>query len=294
MGFFKTLFTGKEDTEEEKVEQKKESDFNVFKYDGIQAFRMGQFDYAIACFERALDIHDDCETQRYYANALLSKNDIEGAIEEFELLLNDLPDDMSIKVGLADLYFQTENYDKMTTMCDEVMKADDSLGTPHYLMAKMHHAQKDYINAVAQATLAISKSEDFDEAYLLRSQILFEMQQYEEAEKDIDVILAKQPENDEVLMMKAGCLEIMHKDDEAKETYRKVISLNPFIHKAYIQLGGILMREGNKTEAAKVVEEGLAMNPEEMKEFTGEYTNWEAKMRESLNALNPYQLGVHL
>lgn len=294
MGFFKTLFTGKEETAEEKEEQKKENDFNVFKYDGIQAFRMGQYDYAIACFERALDIRDDCETQRYYANALYSKNDIEGAIEEYELLMESQPEDLSIKVGLADMYYQTEKYDKMTDICNAVMQADQTIGMPHYLMAKMHHAQKDYINAVAQATLAISKADDFDQAYLLRSQVLFEMQQYEEAEKDIDVILAKEPENDEVLMMKAGCLEVMHKDTEAKDTYRKVITLNPFIHKAYIQLGGILMREGNKTEAAKVVEEGLAMNPEEMKDFTGEYTNWEAKMRESFNALNPYQLGIHL
>lgn len=294
MGFFKTLFTGKEETEEEKKEQRQKNDFDMFKYDGIQAARMGRLDYAMECFERALAIHDDSETRRYYANALLRDNDIEGAIEEFENLRNLEPDDASVVLSLADLYFQIEDYDKMEEACNATIEKDASLAMPHYLLAKKYNAQGDMINAVAQATQAIANKDDFDDAYLLRAQILFQMQQFADAEKDIDVILEANAESDDVMMMKAECCEALGKTDEAKEFYNKVIEFSPFTTKAYLNLGNILYKEGKNEEAAHIVEEGLKLAPDEMKNINGEYTNWEEKMKDAYNALNPMGLNVNL
>ena len=78
MGFFKTLFTGKEETEEEKQEQMAKNQFDVFKYDGIQAQRIGKMDYALECYKRALAIQDDTETRVIYASALMSMDNLEA------------------------------------------------------------------------------------------------------------------------------------------------------------------------------------------------------------------------
>lgn len=287
MGFFKTLFTGKEDTEEKKNEQKAQNSFDIFKYDGIQALHIGKTDYAIACFEHALEIQEDTEIHRQYANALLQKNDISGATEELEVILQTKPENKEIILTLAELYYQEEQYEKIIEACNTVINLDASLAAPHYIMAKMYRAKEDYINAIAQATQAITKNTKYNEAYLLRAQVLFAMQQYKEAEVDIDVILSQNPDNDEFLEIKAECCEAQEKIEEAKEHYNKVIELNPFLTKAYIQLGGILTKEGKKEEAAMIVEEGMKLAPDELKGITGEYTNIEEKMHNTYNSINP-------
>ena len=108
MGFFKSLFTGKEETEEEKQEQQKQNQFDVFKYDGIQAQRIGKIDYALECFRRALDLQDDTETRVIYANALIAKDDLEAGAAQLEKVREKDPETIDVLLTLADLYFQLE------------------------------------------------------------------------------------------------------------------------------------------------------------------------------------------
>ncbi len=289
MGFFKTLFTGKEETEEEKQEQKKENDFDVFKYDGVKAMQIGKVDYAIACFDRALQIKDDVETHRFYANALLQKNDIEHAISQLEAVRTAEPENTETILALAELYYQTEAYDKLNEACQKAMEINPSLAAPHFILAKMQNVQKDHINAIAQLTQAIALKEDFADAYLLRAQVLFSMQQYSEAEKDIDIVISQNDSNDETLEMKAECCQALGKNEEAKTYYNKVIELNPYFTKAYLQLGQLLKEEGNTEEAAKIVEEGLKLQPDALKDVNGNYTNMETKMQETYDSINPFK-----
>jgi tetratricopeptide (TPR) repeat protein len=296
MGFFKSLFTGKEETEEEKQEQQKQNQFDVFKYDGIQAQRIGKIDYALECFRRALDLQDDTETRVIYANALIAKDDLEAGAEQLEKVREKDPENIDVLLTLADLYFQLEQYEQMETLCNAALQVDDKVAATHYLLAKMYKAKGDMINAVAQCTLAITKQQDapYADAYYLRAQLLMEMQQYTEAQADVDVILQLDEENDEYLMLKGECCEALQKSEEAKECYLKVKELNPYITKAYIRLGAILMAEGKKEEAAKIVEEGLQLAPDELKNVNGEYSNVEQEMRDAYKAMDPLGFNVGL
>ena len=85
MGFFKSLF-GKEESPEEKQEQSEQYQFEVLTYDGTQALRVGKVDYGIACLTRALEIKEDEDARRTLASALLHKDDLEGAQEQYEKL----------------------------------------------------------------------------------------------------------------------------------------------------------------------------------------------------------------
>ena len=294
MGFFKSLFTGKEETEEEKQEQQKQNQFDVFKYDGIQAQRIGKIDYALECFRRALDLQDDTETRVIYANALIAKDDLEAGAAQLEKVREKDPENIDVLLTLADLYFQLEQYEQMETLCNAALQVDDKVAATHYLLAKMYKAKGDMINAVAQCTLAITKQQDapYADAYYLRAQLLMEMQQYTDAQADVDVILQLDEENDEYLMLKGECCEALQKSEEAKECYLKVKELNPYITKAYIRLGAILMAEGKKEEAAKIVEEGLQLAPDELKNVNGEYTNVEQEMRDAYKTMDPLGFNV--
>ena len=275
MGFFKTLFTGKEDTPEEKAQEKQRNDFDMFKYDGIQALRMRQTDFAIACFNHALDIHDDAETRQNLVNAYMSKDDIDNAIDQLEHLVGLLPDNPAFAISLAELQYQHELYEEAQQTCNEAIEHFDTLAQPHHIMAKIHHAHGNLIEAVAEATIAISKQDDFAEAYLLRAAILAKMGQYAEAETDADKVLTIMPDSDEALTIKAQCCIATGRADEAEQTYRQIIGINPFHADAYISLGQLLMQQGRTEEATRLAEEALQNVPEQMEGINGNFSNKE-------------------
>ena len=65
MGFFKSFFSGKPANPEEEKQKNNQKNFEIFKYDGMRAQRMGRADYAIKCFTEALALQEDFETMWY-------------------------------------------------------------------------------------------------------------------------------------------------------------------------------------------------------------------------------------
>lgn len=269
---------------------KTKDDFNMFKYDGVQAMRIGRLDYAIECFERALAIRDDNETHQFYAQALIASDDLEGAIEELEFIHTSDPENTSNLVALADLYYQTENYDKLEEVCNQALNIQPDAPIPHYFLAKKMFIHKDYINAIAQVTMSITADNEYYEAYILRCKILCDMHQFADAEKDIDIVLRHTDENDETLLMKADICNYLGKDNEAEENYRKVIEFNPFVSDAYLKLGTLMMKLGRKKEAEELAKEAMEYAPQSIEEINGEFTNWEQKMKETYSAIDPFGL----
>lgn len=49
MGFFKSFFSGKSDSPANEKQKNEQKNFEIFKYDGMRAQRMGRTDYAIKC-----------------------------------------------------------------------------------------------------------------------------------------------------------------------------------------------------------------------------------------------------
>ena len=80
MGFFKSFFSGKPANPEEEKQKNNQKNFEIFKYDGMRAQRMGRTDYAIKCFTEALALQEDFETmgylvQVYIQSQAFGKND---------------------------------------------------------------------------------------------------------------------------------------------------------------------------------------------------------------------------
>lgn len=63
--FFKSFFSGKSETPESEKQKNDQKNFEIFKYDGLRAQRMGRPDYAVKCFTEALAIQKEFETMGY-------------------------------------------------------------------------------------------------------------------------------------------------------------------------------------------------------------------------------------
>ena len=75
--FFKSLFLGEvEETEEEKAARH----FDVLKYDGIKALKVGKNAYAVRCFNEALKFQEDVEILEHLSTAYTREEQMEDAI----------------------------------------------------------------------------------------------------------------------------------------------------------------------------------------------------------------------
>lgn len=257
MGFFKTLFSGKEESEEEKDAKRQENNFDVLKFDGIQALRIGRADYAIACLTHALDIKADAEAQTYLVNAYLRKGDIESAAEELEEMCGLYPNDARYPVTLADLLYQLERYDEMDDICQQAINIDPDLAGPYYHLARKQLTIGDYDHAEENVTLAIEKSETPHDALLLRAEILQKKENYEQALADVEQLIGNDSGDDEVLMQKGMILEAMGNVEEALTLYNNVLEENPFIPEAYAKIAGIQLNDGQLAEAAQTIDDAI-------------------------------------
>lgn len=300
MGFFKTLFGGKEETPEQKEEQKEQYNFEVLTYDAMQALRIGKTDYAIACLERALDIRDDEETRYRLALAYSQKDDLEAAAAEYHTLADMAPDNAAYPLGEADLRFQLEQYDAMQEACQRALAINAELASPHYLLAKQAMAQDDQSTALDHLNQALVAKEDYYEARLLRAEVMKALGRLDDADADLNQLMEADGEDvsDDVLLLKAQVMAAKGQTDDAINFYRQTIDLNPFLPAAYIELSNLYLQTGRGEQADAVIAEAieqLGVSPEDAEKLQqGEGIDMEEYMRNAYNVLNPYQLSIKL
>ena len=87
MNFLKSLFSGKSDTPDNEKKKNEQKNFEIFKYDGLRAQRMGRPDYAVKCFKEALAIEEDFETMGYLSHLYIQREEIEKARDLLEKMV---------------------------------------------------------------------------------------------------------------------------------------------------------------------------------------------------------------
>ena len=98
VNFFKSIFSGKEETEEELKARNEEKNFDILKYDGIRATKMcGKLPYAIKCFTEALNIKEDMETRTLLASTYLSFGKPEEALLQANKMVELEPENITAR-----------------------------------------------------------------------------------------------------------------------------------------------------------------------------------------------------
>ena len=124
MGFFKSFFSGKPDNPMAEQEKAKQKNFDIFKYDGMRAQRMGRQDYAIKCFTEALAIREDFETRSYLAQAYAQTNQLEQARQQLEQMVQLEPGHTSTFLTLANICYMQEDYPAMAEAAQKAAEAE--------------------------------------------------------------------------------------------------------------------------------------------------------------------------
>ena len=104
--FFKSFFSGKSETPESEKQKNDRKRFEIFKYDGLRAQRMGRPDYAVKCFTEALAIEEDFETMGYLSQLYIQTGETEKARELLEKMAIMEPHVTNTFLTLANVCFK--------------------------------------------------------------------------------------------------------------------------------------------------------------------------------------------
>ena len=254
MGIFSSLFGGSKKTEEEK-------NFDILKYDGIRAMRIGKLTYALKCFEEATAIQEDLETMQHQANTYIRVNRMDDARQLMNRMTEIASDQPLVFQSLASLCYMQEDYKGMDEACRKALALNDQDPATYFLSAKAAVGLSNGIQAIAMLTKAIMLNEEFVEASQMRAEILWTMRQAKDANEDIEKLLSMNPEDENALLLKGEILAVSGEEEKALELINQVLALNPFSEKAYLLKGSYFLAKQAFDKAIEVYDEALEINP---------------------------------
>ena len=260
MNLLKKLFAGNNEPEENVRHKNEERNFDILKYDGIRAQRIGKWIYAEKCFKEALNIRPDLETASLLVSTSLQLNKLEQAHEVLGQMISLEPQRLQSYLDLARVCYLQEHYDDMLATAQQAAQLVPDNETPYFLQAQAYHKLGDSIHTIVALTQAISRKEDFTGAYLMRGQELLEMKQYNEALEDVDFLLKHDTIDEEALRLAAEVQQGLGNEDEAVTYYKKVIDLTPFNDHSSAQIALIHARKKEYAQAFATLDEALEIN----------------------------------
>lgn len=292
MGFWKALLGGKDQTPEEEQQEREQRNFDLLKYDGVKAMKIGQPDYAVKCYREALKIKEDPEVRDYLSQALIQKGELAEAAEQLKLLAEAEPNNEAIVLRTAQVAYMMEDYAQMETACERAMQINPSSAIAHYLKAQACLGQQNVVEAIAMLTKTISLQEENADAYLLRAQTLLAMGDVKGAADDAAWLLENAGDHEEVLLLNARVAARRQLTDEALAFYDQVTEVNPFSIEAYQERGQLRFNLGDKAGAEQDMQKVLELNPNALADVNGEYSaeGIEQRVRQAYSVANPLGL----
>ncbi len=261
MGFFKSFFSGKKESPAEIKQKTEQKNFEIFKYDGMRAQRMGRRDYAEKCFKEALAIRQDFETMGYLSQLYIQTNQLDEARPLLEQMVQMEPKHTATLLTLANVCYMQEDYAAMADYAKRVIEIEEGNAMAHYLLGRASNGQNDGIMCIAHLTKAILLNDTFTEARLLRAEALFKMHQYKEAMEDIDAILAQDEADEPALLLRGQIRQATGNPADAEADYRLITELNPFNEQAFLCLGKLYIEQNKLSEAIALFDEAIEQNP---------------------------------
>lgn len=267
--FFTSLFSSS--SVEESTDGISKSDrkkFDILKYDGVRAQKIGKLPYAIKCFTEALAIQEDLETMSYLVGAYTMVHEPEKALEVLDEMVAINPEQLNTLFTRVSVLFLLNRDEEAVEECNRIISYDPSNHLAFHLMGRARKNKGDLELALGDISKAIELNADFLDAYLLRSEIYLKMENGVSALKDIEEVIAREAEEENACLLR-GTIHVFLKDmTAAEEDFYKVLELNPFNEDASLQLAELLVATDRLTEALEVLDDLVELSPSLSKAYS--------------------------
>ncbi|MEO0185631.1 MAG: tetratricopeptide repeat protein, partial [candidate division WOR-3 bacterium] len=224
---------------------------------------LGQYDNAIADFNRAIEINPSLELSYFDRGTVYEHLGFyDKAISDFTNALNIQPDFVMGYVDRGAIYSKIGEYHKAYNDLKRALQLKPNLPEAHYNLGVLYFRMKNYNLAIESYHQALKLDPYFAVVYVSLADIYFIYGDYERAIENytksikIDSLLADAYYNRAVTFAK------LEHWDHALADYSKTIQLEPDYAEAYNNRGNIYFRFGEIENALKDYDRAIQLDPE--------------------------------
>ena len=264
MGFFSFLFSPSNSGEDnqQKIDLK---NFDILKYDGIRALRMGKAEYAVKCFTEALKIQKDFETMKYLMSACYMLNRHDQALEVLNEMVDTGYEPASTFLTRANLLLIMGRNTEAVADCKLAIGLEPENCFAYFQLAKSERALGNINECIDSLTNAIRINDEFAEGYTFRADMYLKLERGNDALADIEKVIELNPEDETAYLLRGRIHELLGDTETAATDYQQALELNPFNEEACLFAGRLMMSQEKYEEAIALFDEAIEQNEQFVK-----------------------------
>jgi tetratricopeptide (TPR) repeat protein len=228
-------------------------------YLGLSEFGLNRFDKAVDAFNKELDANPKYRRARYYeALALQSMNRNADALRQYEILLQDDPNDAAV-------LYQMIRFLKAATLqsINHLGNLDPNSEYMLILEAEGYAEEARYAEAIDKYSVLLKKNPNFPGAHYGLGLTLWKKVDYAAAEPELRLALHEDPNHPMANYYLADILLKSQRSAEAVPHLEITVAGAPDFQTAYFELGKCYLEQGKLQDALKVLLRAETLDPDD-------------------------------
>ncbi len=195
---------------------------------------------------------------------LLERKDYHGAVERFELILQEIPESDRIRFYLAAVYEQLEKWDLARTHYSKISSSSEYFSEAVIHQAYILRNSGRLSMAVSVVDQALQRRSDLPELYAFFASLLEEQKNYSRALKALEAAVVRFPEQAQLYFFLGSIQERLGKKQDSMASMRQVLELEPDHAQALNYLAYTMAELSKNLEEAEVLaRRALALQPKD-------------------------------
>ncbi len=221
-----------------------------------------QYDKAVTFCQRILaNEPDNAKARQQLVRVFLSMGDANGALAELRELRRHAVNVFDVDLTIGRLLVEQKEYDQAIKHFSSMLAADPDSGKIHYLLALAHGAKGNEQEAVRLLQQVTSADGIYEDAVMLRVELLVKGEKYAEAEKVLEQAIVdpvgRLPRFYEAL---ASLYRHQGRNDDGQRIFSEALLLYPQDGSLHYEYALFLDRIGSSKEALVAMQEVLAID----------------------------------
>ncbi len=199
---------------------------------------------------------DNVSMRMLYARILLGQRNLDGAMQQYQLMLESHPDDPAVTLPLAEMYLAGGHSDQARTVLRKILRHDSHSYQALLLMARLLRSEKKMAEAreYYQQALELNWSAEVQSE---EAELLVQNREYDEAEAMYREIIEREEQNESAYL---GLIRLYLQQNREDRALRELQALRQFADKPLwvdLFIARFHMKQGKYQEARQLLEQIL-------------------------------------
>ncbi len=225
----------------------------------------GQFDRAIYCWNRTLDIDPTYRgAKQSIALAYRELGKLDRAREYFLAEIREDPGNVDLLFDVAELEIEAKNPTRSASKLQQIVELEPDYAQAHFSLGEVLLDLDKPAEALEALRTAHELDPDMPRIDLRTGQALFGLAKYADAARHLAAAHREEPQNESALLAWGGCLLRLESVDEAAHKFRKVLDVDSACSQGHHNLAVCRFLQGRYDDGLTHLNKAIELNPSDL------------------------------